>query len=393
MTVAVRAPSVSVNEEAVRLVAWHKDDGALVRRGEVLCTVETSKAAVEVEAEADGSLRRLAEVGAKVKVGEPVATIGDAMPNARAQTAHAQTDGVSDAAAPNPRPWTKKAAIRATQLGIDIEALAREQAGRTVTEADVLAHRDRAAGPPSPVQSASRSRDGAAPAAASGKAAELFQRPERILLLGGGAGAGAMTVDVLARVSGQRAVAILDSNPATHGKTVGAVPILGGLDLVEELWRAEQFDSVIILFTKDIVERAAAFEALAAKGIPFANVIDPTAVVRAGVRMGRGNLVMGNVYFSTAVEVGDNNFFASHVVIEHHSRIGNHCTFGPRTTLSGAVQIGDRVKTGMAVAIEPYVTIAARSVIASGCVVTNHVPEDSLVKSERGHVVRPRVGA
>lgn len=389
MSVAVRAPAVSVNEESVLLVAWHKDDGAFVRRGEVLCTVETSKAAVEVEAEADGYLRRIAVSGRKFKIGEALGNLDGPADTARSPISTPAANGAETAAADGAKAWTKKAALRASRIGIDIEAVARANAGQTVTEADVLAFRGsngtltKAADPGNRVPAAT---------IVAGPI-DLASRPERILLLGGGAGAGAMTVDVLSHLPTQRAVGILDSNPETHGKTVGGVPILGGLGLVEELWRAGQFDSVIILFTKDIAERAEAFESLAAKGIPFANVVDRTAVVRAGVRMGRGNLVMGNAYLSTAVEIGDDNFFASHTVIEHHSKIGSHCTFGPRTTLSGAVSVGDRVKTGVAVSIEPYVKIGSRSVIASACVITNHVPEDSLVKSERGHVVRPRVEA
>jgi sugar O-acyltransferase (sialic acid O-acetyltransferase NeuD family) len=385
MSVAVRAPAVSVNEDTVLLVAWHKEEGAFVRRGEALCTVETSKAAVEVEAEADGHLRRAAESGRKFKVGEP---LGSLEGPAEAAPTPISTPSPSHSQAERSRPWTKKAALRASRSGIDIEAVARANAGRTVTEADVLAFDGDRRPPAEPAEVRKQAFDPVA-----GRPVELATRPERILLLGGGAGAGAMTVDVLSHLPTQRAVAILDSNPETHGKTVGGVPILGGLELVEELWRAGRFDSVVILFTKDIAERAEAFASLAGKGIPFANVVDRTATVRAGVRMGRGNLVMGNVYFSTAVEIGDNNFFASHTVIEHHSRIGSHCTFGPRTTLSGAVSVGDRVKTGMAVAIEPYVRIGSRSVIASACVITNHIPEDSLVKSDRGHVVRPRAEA
>ena len=88
--------------------------------------------------------------------------------------------------------------------------------------------------------------------------------------------------------------------------------------------------------------------------------------------------------------IGDNNFFASHCCVEHHSRIGSHCAFGPRTTTSGGVTIGDRVKTGMAVAIEPYVTIGGNSLIASGCVITTDVPPDSIVKAQVSHSVRPR---
>jgi acetyltransferase-like isoleucine patch superfamily enzyme len=94
---------------------------------------------------------------------------------------------------------------------------------------------------------------------------------------------------------------------------------------------------------------------------------------------------MANTFLSTAVTIGDNCFFASHCVVEHHGRIGNHCAFGPRTTTSGAINVGDRVKTGMSVSIEPYITIGANSLIASGCVITGDIPANSLVKAQLTH--------
>ena len=53
------------------------------------------------------------------------------------------------------------------------------------------------------------------------------------------------------------------------------------------------------------------------------------------------------------------------------------------------VSIGDRVKTGMAVSVEPYLTIGSDCLIASGCAITGDVPAGSLVKAQQGYVVRP----
>jgi sugar O-acyltransferase (sialic acid O-acetyltransferase NeuD family) len=372
----VTAPAISTNEEHVILVRWCKADGEPVRTGDVLCEMETTKATVEVEAESDGFLRRLSPEGAQLRIGAPIAALLDRADEDPAPLL-AQD---KEPAQLGERRWTKKAEILARRRGIDIEALARAK-GAPVTEADL------AETPAAP-------KPAAAPTPAR-RVADLHEdrfpanRPERVLLLGGGAGAGAMTVDVLSRLPHQRAVGILDSNPETHGKTVGGVPILGALDRIEALWAEGFFDGAIILFTQDVVEREAVFRTYKSKGIRFANVIDPTVEVRGGTTFGEGNLIMGRGYFSTAVAIGDNNFFASQCCVEHHSRVGSHCAFGPRTTTSGAVTIGDRVKTGMAVSVEPYLTIGSDCLIASGCVITGDIPAGSLVKAQQGYVVRP----
>ncbi len=383
MSTLVAAPAFGANENSVTLTQWHVADRTRVRAGDVICGVETTKATVEVESPADGFLVRIAQEGTEVPVGAPLAAI--------AETADANFDALlAKPAETTAKPWTKKAEILAKRAGLDIAALA-AALGRTVTEADIRATTD---APTSPAKATTNVMS--LPAPVPRRTADLHEdrfpanRPERVLLLGGGAGAGAMTVDVLSRVHHQRAVGILDSNAETHGKTVGGVPVLGPIDRIDALWAEGAFDGAIILFTQDVDERAAVFAALKSRGIRFANVIDPTVELRGATTIGEGNLVMANTFFSTAVTIGDNNFFASHCCVEHHSRIGSHCAFGPRTTTSGAVTVGDRVKTGMGVMVEPYVTIGADTRIASGCVVTAEVPAGSLLKAQATHVVRPR---
>lgn len=377
MNMLITAPSVTANEDEVVLTKWHADAGSAVKKGDPVCDMETTKATVEVEAECDGFLFILANAGDRVSVGAPIAAL--------MEEADGDVDTLLNADAPAKleRRWTKKAEIVARKLGIDIETVTPGPNGN-ISEDDVR----RAAETSNPEMAETAA--SAAPAISTG---DLFDdahpesRQERLLLLGGGAGAGAMAVDVLARIPHQRASVILDGNPDTHGKAVGGVPILGGLDLTDELYEQGAFDKAIILFTQDVDERADIFADMRSRNIPFGNLIDPTVAIRGGSRMGVGNLIMANCFFSTSVSVGDNCFFASHCVIEHHSTLGNHCAFGPRTTTSGAVQIGERVKTGMGVCIEPYVEIGAHSRIASGCVITGNIPAGSLVKAQQTHSV------
>ncbi|HLI10683.1 MAG TPA: biotin/lipoyl-containing protein [Alphaproteobacteria bacterium] len=386
MSAIIKTPTISANEDAVTLTEWLKPAGSAVRRGEPVCTVETTKANIEIEAEVDGFLHPVAQIGARVAVGAPLAVLTD-----RAEDDPAALLAMAGGGVAPERRWTKKAAITARRLGIDLAALAARSPGKVLGEEDVLAaqaaHVTPSTAAPPPVAVAS---------APAGRPEDLLEdrygedRPERILLLGGGAGAGVITLDALARLPRQRAVGILDRNPNTHGKTVAGVPVLGPVERAAELWKAGLCDSVIILFTDSNEERAALFERLRAEGVPFANVIDPSVERRSHVRLGQGNLIMANCFLAACATLGDNNFLASHTCIEHHAVVGSHCTFGPRTTTAGAVKIGDRVKTGMAVAIEPYVSIGSDSLIASGCVITRDVPAGSAVKAQQGYTVRPR---
>jgi pyruvate/2-oxoglutarate dehydrogenase complex dihydrolipoamide acyltransferase (E2) component len=54
---------------------WHKKAGDWVVTGTILCTVEAKKALYDVEADADGFLTPLVEVGKSLKPGAPLAVL------------------------------------------------------------------------------------------------------------------------------------------------------------------------------------------------------------------------------------------------------------------------------------------------------------------------------
>lgn len=65
----INVPREIANADSVFLVKWLLADGARVTAGSAVCEIETSKAAMIVEASADGYLRHGAPVGAEVAVG------------------------------------------------------------------------------------------------------------------------------------------------------------------------------------------------------------------------------------------------------------------------------------------------------------------------------------
>jgi 2-oxoglutarate dehydrogenase E2 component (dihydrolipoamide succinyltransferase) len=71
--------------EAV-LLKWHKSDGDLVTKDELLCELETDKANVDLPSPAAGVLRRVKDAGATVQVGETVGRIDDAVAGATAKS-------------------------------------------------------------------------------------------------------------------------------------------------------------------------------------------------------------------------------------------------------------------------------------------------------------------
>jgi len=57
------------------VIAWHKEPGEWVEKGDLLVTVETRKAAHDIEADRSGYLVPLVEVGKPVRTGVAVAVL------------------------------------------------------------------------------------------------------------------------------------------------------------------------------------------------------------------------------------------------------------------------------------------------------------------------------
>lgn len=69
MAVPIAIPKLGLTMTDCTLLGWSKSDGDRVSKGDILYTIETDKIASEVEAEASGILRRVAEADAQLTVG------------------------------------------------------------------------------------------------------------------------------------------------------------------------------------------------------------------------------------------------------------------------------------------------------------------------------------
>jgi pyruvate dehydrogenase E2 component (dihydrolipoyllysine-residue acetyltransferase) len=145
-------PALGMAQETGKIIAWLKPEGAQVTRGEPILEVETDKAAVEIEAPADGFLRGIAAgEGAEVPVGHTIAWIlrqDEALPEPEADSAvvpaagPTSADGRSrpeQAAAPTEFPQATPVARRmAHEHQLDLSEIKAD--GGRITRADVSAY-------------------------------------------------------------------------------------------------------------------------------------------------------------------------------------------------------------------------------------------------------------
>jgi pyruvate dehydrogenase E2 component (dihydrolipoamide acetyltransferase) len=163
MALDVTMPRLSDSMEEGTILKWLAQPGDEVRRGQELVEIETDKANMTYEADADGTLLELlAAEGDTLPVGATIARIGDpgkdAQANGGADGASAEPAGQTESRRPamavaetplsparsdeRSRPRVKASPVArrlATELGIELEALAGSGPSGRIVKADVEA--------------------------------------------------------------------------------------------------------------------------------------------------------------------------------------------------------------------------------------------------------------
>ena len=124
-------PKLSDSMADAVIVRWLKSPGDAFARGEALIEVETDKATVVYEAEADGTLDAiLVPEGATASIGEPIATLSNG--DGAAPTPAVRDDGAPER--PNATPVARRTAV---ELGVSLHGLVGTGTGGRITREDV----------------------------------------------------------------------------------------------------------------------------------------------------------------------------------------------------------------------------------------------------------------
>ncbi len=384
-------PYLGTAEPDVLFVEWLVAEGATVGIGTPLATVETLKAAFEVEAECAGVvLRRLCEPGQRVPVQAPIAVVGQAgephdaavvrrlakpMPGAAPAAATVPGAATPTPGAPNDAPGSRPVApaarVRASELGIDVTTVAGTGADGLVRVVDVeRAHRD--ASTRSSVPTGATGSRGVVDAAflalvrkdqqafaalGSELKLSLYRRHGADIGEGCVLGAGAvLLVDRL--VLGERAFV----GPATsvEARQLEAGPLLHfGARCRVRCTRASFGENA---FFADDVE------------IGGGGALDPEAELIVG---GHG-FVGEHVHLNPCrrLQIGDEVVVSRGAVVMTHS-FGPSWLRGYPSRFAG-VSIGDGAQLGIAATLFPGVDVGAGAVILSGSSVVTAVPAGRL---------------
>lgn len=204
----------------------------------------------------------------------------------------------------------------------------------------------------------------------------------KVLIYGAGRG-GQLVAEILSFDPAIQVVGMVDDNPDLWGKNIAALEVLGGREVMMNLWREKRFDAVVISIatpaTTDV--RKELYLGLKEAGLTFTNAIHPSAVISPSAHVGENNVISAGVIIGTMAQIGDNNRISAHCNIEHHSVVGSHNFLGAHCVTGGAVTISDNCVFGMGSIIGSLLRVGDGVQVASGVVVTQDVPDGSVIEA------------
>lgn len=364
----------NVNDSSYKVISVLKKKGDFVEKGELLIELDSSKSLMEVNADRSGFFYSKLECDDLVTVGELIfiissESIGDAELDSlfNQQKTDKQTAGL-DFEDANAREYTIKAKILLSSLGqVDLsmlpqglitEKIVKDTFGLEKNTVDFL----------------------------NGQA--NIHGIKKLAFIGAGQGL-IQVLDIVFKVNSFIPACIFDDTQEKIGKEYLGVPVIGeiNIDKIVSFYEDGKFDLVINCVSTSIDFRKRIFSSLTERGVPFANLVHPSASIGMLVTMGTGNVILSNVSIGPCALIGDDNFISAHCNIEHHNSLGSHCTFGPGVMTSGSVIIENEVKFGTGVFIEPKVRIGSQSIIGSGLMINRHIGACKLVLQEKGALV------
>ncbi len=356
----ILVPLLNANEPEARLISIHNPDLALVNKGDLLFTVETTKAAADIDAPQAGYFRLQAIEGSTFAVGDILGFItaspdeGIDLPSKEVPTPPLQQISSSEAKTNKDElRITRPARELAQSLGVALSDLPRD---RLITEAIVRQHTHQSSSPVTSV-------------------------PITAGLIIYGAGGHAKAVMEMARALGVFPIAgIIDDNPALTGTSVLGIPVLGTRTILPQLYQqglrlaANGVGGII-----NIAIRISLFDLLGTTGFAFPILCHPRATVEASAKLSEGVQVFANAYVGSSVVLHEKCMINTGAIVSHDCQIGAFTHIAPGALLAGAVQVGERALVGMGVTTAIGIRIGAGARVGNGAILLADVPDRAIV--------------
>ncbi len=348
-------PLINPNEPGALLAAIPVSNGQHVNIGEALCTLETTKSTVEINADTEGFVVGLAlKPGQTAQAGDVLCYIADSPDWTPPSPENAQI--FTTPSVPKNLRISQAALLLATQHNLDLTQF---PGGVFVTQKMVQELIDQ-----------------------SQKPVPAWQGIEFLsnsIIVYGGGGHGKALIDLIRALGTYPIAGVVDDDLPT-GSTIMGATVLGGANILELLVERGVLMAVnAVGGIGNIHSRIKVFDRLKQAGITCPALVHPTAVVEPSANLAEGVQVMPHAYVGSEAQVNYGAIINTGAIVSHDCVLGEYANLSPGAILAGEVSVGAATLIGMGATVNLRVKVGDRVRIGNGATVKQDVPAGSIV--------------
>lgn len=346
----IKAKMIDANENTAKVSKIYFKDGEKVKKGDILITLETTKATEDIEAEEEGNIKYFIKEGDDVKLNQSLCLIYktkeelEDFTNKNARIFENNIENTEIRA-------TKKAKDLAKKLSVNLMEIKKD---------GIIKERD--------VKDFANKYD-------NKRKYDFYKGPfkydwERVVIIGAGKGSG-LVYDILL-LEKKNPIGLIGS--PIDKKHLPNIPVLfeNDNDFIKNRKQID-FDTIIISIGMNIKLKSKLYNRYKEENFIFTNAIHPSSIIATEVKIGEGNIICQGVTIGYQTVINNNNWIASKVNIDHHNLLGSNLLIGPGTCTSGSVSIEDNVMIGTGCFFEPNLHIEENKIIKSGTIVNGRI--------------------
>ena len=356
---------LGVNDENAKLIKWLIKDGDYVANGEVLCELETTKAAFEIKADCSGYISFLAAEGDEVLINDPLAVISPSIEKAKKIKLTHKVDLQKKKEIQNESfQATKKAIDLAKQHDISLENIP-VNSGAIIRESDVAAFISE--------ESCKETPEFILNTSSEQKSVVIY-----------GAGKGGITIqETLSKANGFNVVCFVDDDYTNLGLQIG-LPVYHSSNLNQLKKKGIMHLALGVASGSIRQKNKNKAEEL---GFEVINVVHHNSYVSPSVQMGKGNFIKAGAVIDTNTIIGDCCIIDNGAIIAHDNVIENGCHIAPGATFGSSIVLGQNTVVGIGANISTNIKIGKNCIIAVGASVTQHFDDSSLIDGVPGRLI------
>jgi len=353
--IAILIPLINPNEKEARLTDIYVQDGMLVKKGDLVASIESTKAALDIHAEVDGFIKGIRRSsGDMVLAGDVLCYLVENLSDSIPQEVEKITKTESQPDSVDGLRITMPARRLAEAEGIDLAVLPRSQ---LITEAVIRK--------------------------LIGKTGLDFSQPihDRHLVIFGGGGHGKSILELVRSEGKWDILGFIDDGIAS-GELIFDIPVLGGASMLPALHeKGLKYIVNAVGGIGNLDSRIRVFERIRAAGLICPAVLHPRAVYEQSSEIDDGSQVFSLAYIGSSTKIGFGCIINTGAIISHDCQIGEFSNISPGAILAGGVQLEARVMIGMGVTINLNVKVRENVRIGNGATIKSDVPAGTVVKA------------